>query len=289
MKRGQGFTLVELIVVLVLIGVLAGMLTMAVRPLIGSYVAVSGRAGLTDQADTALRRILADVRAAVPNSVRLIAPNCIEMIPTSDGGRMRMGPDTVWDAAHPSNKSLAYDDTRLVTGFDVLTPRGAVQVNDWVVINSQNTNDVYAGVNRAQIASIDPTPDPSVGNYRINFAGAASTGKWFPPGYPGGRFVVVPGAQQAVSYVCAGAGTSAGGGSGTLYRISGYGFNATASCPTPGPASPVVATKVSSCNFSYDPTQGLTEQNGYLQLSLGLADGGESISLTAGAHVENLP
>jgi len=289
MKRQHGFTLIELIVVIVLVGVLAGVLVTYIVPAIRGYVAVARRAGLTDQGDTALRRILIDVRSAVPNSLRLISPNCIEMIPTSDGGRMRTAPDTDWDAAHPSNKSLAYDDTKLVTGFDVLTPKGATRANDWVVINNQNQYDVYQGTNRALIASIDSTPDPSVGVYRINFVSASSVGKSFPSGYPGGRFVVVPSGQQAVSYVCAGAGMSSSGGTGTLYRISNYGFNATATCPTPVSTSPIVATKVSNCNFTYDPTQGLSAQNGYLQLNLGMADGGEAISLTAGAHVENLP
>lgn len=282
MKRARGFTLIELIVVIVMTGVLVGALITYIGPAIRSYLAVARRASMTDQADSALRRILFDVRSAVPNSVRLISPGCIEMIPTSDGGRMRTGPDTDWDAAHPSNQSLAYDDTQPVAGFDVLTPRRAIQVKDWVVINNQNPNDVYDDVNRARVERIESTPDPDVGAYRIIFAS-----KWFPSGYPAGRFVVVPGGQQAVSYVCANAGGSSS--TGTLYRISNYGFNPTATCPTPDQNSQVVATKVSRCDFTYDPTQSVTAQKGYLQLSFGLADGGEEVSLTVGAHVENLP
>ena len=50
---------------------------------------------LAADADHALRRMLRDVRVAVPNSIRTPATNCFELVPTSAGGRYRMAADSV--------------------------------------------------------------------------------------------------------------------------------------------------------------------------------------------------
>jgi MSHA biogenesis protein MshO len=78
------------------------------------------------------------------------------------------------------------------------------------------------------------------------------------------------------------------GGTGTIVRVTGYTPNAAPwkTCPT-GPA--ILVAKVSDCSFLYHESEGATQQSGYLQLRLGLTDGDESVKLTMGAHVENVP
>jgi MSHA biogenesis protein MshO len=53
--------------------------------------------------------------------------------------------------------------------------------------------------------------------------------------------------------------------------------------------APVLASKVAACAFVYSPNHGATQQSGFVQLQLTLADGGESVALTLGAHVSNVP
>lgn len=288
----SGFTLVELIVVIVLTGILAGAMIMYFKPAILNYLSVARRASLTNIADSAVRVMTSEVHTAVPNSIRLISNTCVEMVPTSDGGRFRIAPDTVWDANNPANPSAWMDLTAPKSQFDVLTEFSTVPaVGDFVVIGNQSASDVYAGTNRAAIAAIGNAPSPSVGTKRITLAQATQ----FPLGYEGGSFVVVPNAQQAVSYSCyfdpnIGRVDANGTGTGVLYRLSKYGFKAAPSCPAAAAAtSAIVATKVSNCTFSYNPNQGATQQSGYLQVQLELTETKESVTMTFGAHVDNAP
>lgn len=282
--RRSGFTLIELIVVMVVTGIIAGTVVVFFRPAFESYVAVGRRARLTDMADTALRKMSRDIRLAVPNSIRSPGSQCFELVPTSDGGRYRMGPDT----AVPGG--AWFDGTAAVSALDLLTPLSSTPAaGDWLVIDNQNTNDVYAGTNRAAILSVAAPPDPNLGYSRITLQAATQ----FPGGYTGGRFVLVPNAQQAVFYVCAGAGVDAeGSGTGTLYRFANYGFNAAtpAACPAPViGATPVLATKVKSCRFDYSPNQGATQQSGFVWMTLEIAEQNEPVVMVHGTHVDNVP
>ena len=289
----RGFTLIESVLVIIITGILASVIGIFLKPAINSYFNAQNRAALTDQADTALRRMAQDIRIAVPNSVRTPNNQCFELIPTSSGGRYRMAPDTLWDNKNPDNKSTYLDGTQPIKQLDILSVMSAVpSAGDWLVIDNQNGNDVYTGVNRAKIGSIATPPSSTLGTNRMVMDSSSyPAGFQFPTGYNGGRFVIVPNAQQAVFYVCSGTGVNAqGNGTGTLYRLSGYGFNASypSACPSTDGAS-VLASNVQSCNFVYSPTQGATQQNGFVWMQLVLTLANESVSLAFGQHVDNAP
>lgn len=267
--KARGFTLVELVMVIMITGVLAASLTIFLKPAIDSYFDTRRRADLTDMADTALRRMSQDIRSAVPNSVRWVSATCFQLVPTITGGRYRMAPDTVAGGS-------AYVDTSVATSaFDVLSPMATIPAtNDWIVIGNQNAGDVYAGTNRGAVSSVTT---PATGLHRINL----TTAKQFPVGYEGGRFVVVPNAQTTVFYSCTG---------GILYRgtTSGFATVDTAAC-TAAAGAAVVATDVASCTFVYDPNQGATQQSGFVWMRVELSRAGESAALAHGVHVSNAP
>jgi MSHA biogenesis protein MshO len=291
--RGHcGFTMVELVVVIVITGIIAATLTVFFRPAIDSYLASRSRADLTDQADTALRRMVRDVRVAVPNSIRTPGSQCFELIPTSTGGRYRSGPDTVNDALSgctASTCSASIDTAQATAVFDVLSSLSTTPaVGDWVVVGNQTPTDVYGGSNRSAITAVATPANAAFGRHRLSV-----TSTQFPIGYDGGRFSVVPNAQRAVFYVCSGAdGTldANGNGKGTLFRLMNYGFNAAypASCPSTAGAD-VLASRVRSCTFTYDPNQGATQQNGFVWMQIEVARNNESAHLAIGAHVSNAP
>ncbi|MFN3884232.1 MAG: prepilin-type N-terminal cleavage/methylation domain-containing protein [Rhodocyclaceae bacterium] len=276
--NARGFTLVELIIVIVITGIIAASFALFFKPAIEGYLDTRRRADLTDMADTALRRIAQDVRRAVPNSLRAHSATCVQLVPTIAGGRYRMASDTVNDTpplpCTPGPTCSAPLDTSVATTvFDVLSPLEPLpSVGDWVVIDNQNNSDVYAGVNRGQIGAL-ATPRPSDGLHRVTI-GATQ----FPGGYDGGRFVVIANGEQSVFYHCVG---------NVLYRtVAGFGAGAAACNATTGA---VVASDVSACTFVYDPNHGATQQSGFLWMRLELSRAGESVALAHGMHVENWP
>lgn len=293
-NRQHGFTLIELIAVIVILAVISVSMVVFIRPTMQSYADTRNRNNIAATADTALRRMLRDVRIAVPNSLRIPSDQCFEVIPTSGGGRYRMGPDATNDSpvgcSTPSATCAAYVDTTAeTTMFDSLTELSpAPSVGDWIVINNQNVNDVYAGTNRSNITAIATPSAATQGKHRITISALQVSN-----GYDGGRYVVVPNSQRAVFYVCSGAdGTlnSNGDGKGTLYRLSNYGFNAAypGSCPDASTGA-VMATKVRSCSFVYDPNQGATQQSGFMWLDLTITENNETAHMAVGAHVINVP
>lgn len=289
MRRERGFTLIELVLVIVIGGVVAATIAVFLRPAVEGWLAVRLRSDLSDQAANALRTVQRDVRAAVPNSIRTPSDQCFELVPTIAGGRFRREPDIANDT--PANGcpggaacSRPLDVGTATTDFDVLTPLAATPApGDFVVIGAQSAADVYGGTHRAAITAVS-TPAAALGRLRISVAA-----QQFPPGYDGGRFVVVPQAQQSVFYVCSGAGVAGGQGTGTLHRVT-RAFDAAwpASCPSTA-GQPVLATNVASCSFVYDANQGATQQSGFVWMRLELRRGDERVPLLMGTHVLNAP
>lgn len=278
----RGFTLIELIVTLVLFGLMAATLVVFLRPAMASWLAVRTRAALASDADHALRRMLRDVRAAVPNSIRTPGTDCFELVPTGGGGRYRKA----YDFAHAGGAWVNPETaTSLVDVYNTLSPLPAV--GDWVVVDNQNAGDVYAGANRSAITAVS-TPAAVYGKHRL-----AINALQFPLGYDGGRFNWVPDSQKAVFYVCSGASTTLDGNGdapGVLYRLKNYGFNAAAPATCPAVAgADVLATGVRSCRFLYTANQGATQQSGFVSLQVELTRSNETASLVLGAHVSNVP
>jgi len=282
--RTRGFTLVELVMVIVITGILAASITVFLVPAVNSYFDTRRRADLTDMADTALRRMTQDIRRAVPNSIHSESATCFQLVPTIAGGRYRMASDTVNDTpplpCTPSATcSAPLDVTQATTVFDVLSPMAATSApqNDWIVIGNQNADDVYTGATRGQIATVSAAPARSTdGLLRITIGS-----KQFPAGYDGGRFVVVADAAQSVFYSCR---------NNVLYRtVAAFDADRAATCLLTTGA--VVATDVAAdgCTFVYDPNEGATQQSGFVWMRLQLTRSGESITLSHGAHVDNVP
>lgn len=292
----HGFTLVELIVVIVITGILGGMVAVFLRAPMQGYVDSARRAGLTDIADTALRRIGRDLRTAVPNSVRLPTPagsQYIEFLPTSDGGRYRAAaPDPA--LAPPGNLCAAVagntgGDALSFAGdscFEILGRPVTFSVGDQIVINSTQSDGnppydntatgilrAYRGSAGAQsIVVMDATAYPSPG---------------FDKPLPGQRFDVVPGSQQAVTYSCENVGMANGDGTGSLRRYWGYGFNRAQLAPPFATGNKaLLADRVSSCNIVYNA---FSQSAGLVAITLEITRAGESIRLYHEIHVNNVP
>src|SRR5262245_17167840 len=104
MRRAQGFTLVELVVTIVLLGMAAAAVGVFIVPAMQGYQAQRQRAELVDSTEAALRRMARDIRIAVPNSIRVTTALtgatgfALELVPTVDGGRYCVAGDANCDA-----------------------------------------------------------------------------------------------------------------------------------------------------------------------------------------------
>ncbi|MBX3661397.1 MAG: prepilin-type N-terminal cleavage/methylation domain-containing protein [Burkholderiales bacterium] len=268
LRKMTGVTLVELIVVIAITSIIAATVAVFIRRPVEGYADAARRAALTDEADTALRRITRDLRLALPNSIRVDPTGkFVEFIETSGGGRYRAEPDS-------GGGGNTLDFSAADSSFDVLGPVPALVAGNQVVVynlySTGATSSAYAGDNRAAFSS--------VAGSTINIASTQ-----FPEPSPAKRFHVVTG---AVTYGCSG---------GQLVRYWGYGYNAAQVAPPAGGSSAVLAGNVDAgeCLFVY--TAGaLTERIGtvsiVLQINSTTAGGGlERVRMFQQAQVSNAP
>lgn len=285
-RHGQaqrGFTLVELIMVIVLMGVIGGMVAVFMKSPIDAYFNSARRAGLTDAADTVTRRMARDLRSALPNSIRSAGSQCVEFIPTKTGGRYR---------AESGGAGNALDFAAADTSFNMLGRNAdlpadqRIAASDLIAVYNLGIPgaDAYAGDNISAVTSASGeagTPVESI--ITIN-------SKLFPLASASNRFQVIPGAEQAVRYVCVGAtGTNAqGDGNGVLYRqVLTLPLAAAATCPATVTGAAVMASRVSSCSFDYSGSD--LQRNALLVMMLGLTERNETVQLQHEVHVNNTP
>ena len=268
----QGFTLIELVMVIVIMGVIGTTLAVFMRAPVDAYLDSGRRAALTDLADTAVRRIARDVARALPNSLRTPSTQCVEFIPTRTGGRYRAEPDS---GVVGNQAAAVLDFTVSDTSFNMLANNASlpaeqrIVANDVVVVYNLGVPgaDTYAGDNSSVVAGVTAGTESTI----------SIAAKQFPLASGSNRFQVVPGNEKIVSFVCSG---------GRLLRSSDHAY--ANSCPTSGATVAVLANNVSACNFVYNGSD--LQRNGLVQMTITLTDSsGDSISLYHEVHVSNTP
>jgi MSHA biogenesis protein MshO len=258
-----GFSLIELVVVIVLIGVLATVSVALIRQPIDASADVQRRARLADAADQAMARISRDLRLALPNSIRTSTDGrAIEMLIAPMAGRYRARPTA-------AGGGDLLDFIAADASFDLLAPLPAIPAaGQWAVVYnlaaSGTQANAWAGDNRATIGSGSTAT-------RITLAAPFQ----FPFPSPSQRVYVV---DQAVQYRCA--------GDGQLRRHAGYSPTTSMVVPPVG-SSALLAEGVSLCNFRFDA--GNASRQGLAALSLAITREGESVNLLKSVHLPNLP
>jgi len=263
-KRYRGVTLIEMIIVITITAIIAGVVGVFISRPVEGYAHAARRAELSDIADTALRRMTRDVQSALPNSIRITTAGGVtylEYLQTSGGGRYRAQADS-------GGAGDILDFTTPDSSFDVLGALPAFSGGESIVIYnlaaSGTTANAYAGDNRGLYSS-------SAGN-----TVTLSPAKRFPFTSPGKRFHVV---TYAVTYACNPA-------SGELRRYWNYGILAAQPTPPGGGSSALLATNVSACSFTYTTSGART---GVVGVELRIQRDGERVQLFQQAHVNNVP
>jgi MSHA biogenesis protein MshO len=281
----RGFTLVEAIVVMVIVGILSGIMVLFIRQPVRNYTDAAARADISESADLTLRRMARELRSALPNSVRLMpdgAAILLEFIPTKAGGQYLAVEDNV--GGTPLGFTPGSGNNFSVVGPMPAAPYAIVK-NDYIVVYNLGPGfagaDAYVGTNMAQVSD-----DPVGSLVKLNSNPFIVAAGAVPNSSPGHRFQVV---QQPVTFRCQGTAN----GKGTLTRFSGYGFNATQAAPSTNGA--LMANNVIGCDFNV--TSAANQQSALIGLTIALARPDlakangqlETVTLSHQVHVDNTP
>jgi MSHA biogenesis protein MshO len=286
-RAARGFTLIELVITIAVGSVVVAFMALFIVTPMTTYTAQTRRATLVDAADSALRFMGRDLRAALPNSVR-VSPSgsVLELLATVDGARYQ-------DSGPLSNPALALDLTAKDGAFATTVPFTQLTL-PWT--SSAYFLSIYnvgvPGADAYQMANFPNVPYViTPANTTITISAGATANQnlvtlnpafQFAFGSPGQRVFLVSG---PVTYLCDTA-------AATLTRYSGYTIAgaqpaSAAALNAAGASAALVASNVAGCQFALSP--GTAQRNALATLTLQIAQSGESVQLLHQVQVVNAP
>jgi MSHA biogenesis protein MshO len=148
--RQKGFSLIELITVVVILGIISSISVSFVVKTTQSYQQTQARSKLTMHARQAMERMSRQLRAALPYSVRVTNSNqCIEFMPVASGGfYLNAVSDTKNNA--PAQSVINVAPHQIDFGSAV-----------YMTIGAMSSNEIYGGANQS-IATVSSRSQTSV-------------------------------------------------------------------------------------------------------------------------------
>lgn len=286
MREYKGFTLIELILVIVVSSVLMVVVAPVLKNPFQIYIEISERAKVVDAADLALRKMARDITRALPNSVR-VSGSAIEFLNVAGGGRYRDKPDTL--AASDALDFSSADNSFDVLGDVVAPPSGSrlaifnLGLGGATPVDGYNA---YAGVSASSPPAIGSNVITPIGtSISVNSATdtvSLSSAFQFSFSSPQKRFYFV---DEPVSYYC-------DLSTNSIKRYWGYSIQASqpvnpASAPLSAASNALLIDNVSACTFNYQV--GSAQRSGLVSLALSLNINGNQVRLMRQVHVSNSP
>ncbi len=291
-KKQSGFTLVEIIIVIAIMGIIGGLASLIIGRSLDSYAALERREQLQTSVRLAVERISRELRHALPQSICVsdgascvsTSQNRFYFIPVKDSGRYQDRPGA-YTAPPPIQRDQLPVTPQSGDRFDVLSTDGKnagdnrlnASANDWVAVYNINNTDIYLGINniRQQINTvvqkdIDNDGDVTTDIDQIQFGGNVS----FANHSPARRFHIIDASRQVTLFYLNGT---------NLYRDTTNFANP----DTSGAGSRLLMENVQSCTFTYTP--GSQSRAGLLRINITVAKQAEQIQVIHDAHVYNTP
>ena len=273
----KGFTLIEMITVIVLLGIIAGILTPFISKAMQAYTHSKARASLVGKGRLALERLAREVHQAVPNSLSVLSGGTgIEFVRSRAGGRYVDRFDDFGPEFSRINRRFR-KDANLTELYAVGTSLG-FSAGDVLVIGNTSPADLQAGNTATALSSIvtttavGPGNDGTTNGQILNVAGQQFTVE-----SPGQHFSI---ADQTVE-------VGLSGSSLRWYTATGL-TNYDGAADWTG-SDPALVDGVTSLTFTY--AAGNPQSTGVLRADLQLTDAttGQSIRLYREIQVRNTP
>lgn len=293
-KKQMGFSLIELIATMTITAVVCVLASVFMRYPIIAYADVALIGELVDSGESALYRMSADLREALPNSVRVKTSGsitAIEFMNVVESQYYRAGTPTPY--LKFSNAVSQFDTLGLFV--DSLSNTTCIAGNCRVVVDNTgtygaNTDTPIAGLN-VYNSSAAPGPSPAAGSYvmtpsnvTVTLSNAGNSGTEGQISLSSAVLFAQASANQLVyivdtpiSYICD---TS----TGLLTRYWGYTVSATQPT-TPGGSSAPMAQNISACSVNYTPST--ATQNGVVSMSLTFSKSGNTVRIMGQTAVRN--
>lgn len=254
--RNVGFTLVEMVAVLIVLGILGGGVITFIGDSTNGFAATVARAQLAEDAQYLVEKFSDEIREALPNSIRTNA-QCLEFVPIAGGSRyhtLPIGADSDGFYSWPVDPLPTATDLRIA-----VYPQA----------------DLYSLSNPGAVSPAATIGSPEADNrVRLTFASPFA----FNAGAPRSNYFLV---TEPVSYCTVG---------GKLYRYTNYGFQATqpgvATLPSSLPDRALAGEGITA-TFAVAPATLLA--NSIVTMDIGVSSRGETVQLNHLAHVRNAP
>ncbi|MCG8672035.1 MAG: prepilin-type N-terminal cleavage/methylation domain-containing protein [Pseudomonadales bacterium] len=263
-KKGmRGFTLVELIIVIVISGIIAAGSARFIAYTASGYVATATRQGNAAMGVILSQKLSRELRSALPNSVRTFnSDECIEFVPVLSADRYSVAP--VAPAAAATSVTVvntSYSLSASVTEYAAIYPSSAA------AIYSPSTN---TALTNAQISGITSTTLTLGASHQ------------FPADSPMRRVYIV---SDPVCYCL----NTVSGIEG-IFRYSGYGFGVRTgdSIPSTGNRSLLVNNVVGS-SVEFEVTPATLTRNALAEFVFEVNDGGEVFHIDQEVQIRNAP
>lgn len=283
-----GFTLLELVIVMAISAIVAVFVVFFLATPVEAYFAQTRRADLVDSADRIRRSVAADVRTALPNSMRQSAAAgvvALELLATGGVARYYGTGDKAYLGGGPQEQKeelgIGSIDQSFYT-FDPFVPSGA---GSYLAVNNQGLPGAYAmaGVMTPFSSIGAPLPPPAVvpGESWVQLPGAGFD--FATPSPTHNVFVVT----SPVSYLCD---TNAQ----TLQRYTGYAPAAAqpatnAQLVAAGATVSLIAQNVSACSLTLVAAPASGKFNQLVILTITLSNSGEILPVFDEVATEYVP
>lgn len=279
-KRTRGFTLIEMVMVIVLLGVIGGILTPFILKAMQAYMGSKARAELVGKGRLAMERLSREVRQAVPNSLSVLGGGTgIEFARARAGGRYverfdDFGPE------FSRNNFRFRRNANLTNLYTTYAENGdgsrlSFMAGDTLVIGNTSPAILQAGTSAVALTGMANTT--VVGDGTANGQILTSGGHQFLVESPGKHFHIV---DQSIEVGLVANNLRWHTSSGLADYDGGVDYDAT---------DPTLVNGVTGVTFTYSP--GTPQSTGVLRVDMQLTDisGTETIRLYHEIHVRNTP
>lgn len=281
-----GFTIIEVIVSIIILGIVSSLVVSVINRTVLNYHNLSERDKLSTAARIAIERIAREVRLALPNSVCTYnGANCqsdtnkVYFIKTVDAGQYQDQTGTYTDPT--VLKSPLPITPNSASEFDIISNgSSSVTAGQWVTVyNINNTNIYTPGTHRKQISSVSSKdPDPATPNDDITVL-HFGTPVSFPLNSPNRRFQIT---ENKVTIFYLNTTDS------NLYLATTENLLAPDDNTDPTYNSFLLLENVTNLTFSYQA--GSQHRSGLLRIDMTVESADhESIQLIHEVHVANVP